>query len=170
MFNLHPERQQFMSQPKPIKRSKELAPLSREHHDGLLLCWKIRTGFARQIEEERIVNYVQHFYNTDLKPHFQKEEDYLFVLLPATDSLRTEAVGQHRELEGLIGLMNNGLAHIALSNFADLLERHIRFEERDLFPHFESVTDTLKLQAVSEQIDSKEKQCEMDWNDKFWIK
>ena len=27
---------------KPIKRSKQLAPLSREHHDGLMYVWKIR--------------------------------------------------------------------------------------------------------------------------------
>ena len=35
-----------MEEIKPLKRSKELAPLSREHHDGLLFAWKIKQGLA----------------------------------------------------------------------------------------------------------------------------
>ena len=33
----------------PIKRSEYLKPLSRDHHQGLLLCWKIRTGLKKGI-------------------------------------------------------------------------------------------------------------------------
>ena len=35
---------------KPIKRHKAIQPLSREHHQGLLLCWKIGKGFEKGIE------------------------------------------------------------------------------------------------------------------------
>ena len=37
--------------PKPQKRHKALQPLSREHHHGLLLSWKIRTGFSKDIAQ-----------------------------------------------------------------------------------------------------------------------
>ena len=41
----------------PIKRSEFLKPISREHHHGLLLCWKIRAGLKKGIEPERIKLY-----------------------------------------------------------------------------------------------------------------
>ena len=31
----------MIQEKKPLKRVKELQELSREHHHGLLLCWKI---------------------------------------------------------------------------------------------------------------------------------
>ncbi len=45
---------------KPIKRSVALKPLSREHHHGLLLSWKIREGFNRNVEIERIKRKDSH--------------------------------------------------------------------------------------------------------------
>jgi len=39
-----------MEPKKPIKRDKVLQPLSHDHHQGLLLCWKIRTGIKKGIE------------------------------------------------------------------------------------------------------------------------
>lgn len=44
--------------PKPIKRHTALKPLSREHHHGLLLSWKIREGLKRNIEIPRIKKYI----------------------------------------------------------------------------------------------------------------
>lgn len=41
---------------KSIKRTKALQPLSRDHHHGLLLCWKIRQGIKLNVEPERIKN------------------------------------------------------------------------------------------------------------------
>ena len=56
---------------KPIKRRKELVPLSRDHHNGLLLCWKIRTGIRTEIDYTRISQYVLYFFEHDLKEHFR---------------------------------------------------------------------------------------------------
>ncbi len=47
-----------METKKPQKRHIALQPLSREHHQGLLLSWKIRKGLSRKIEFDRIQNYV----------------------------------------------------------------------------------------------------------------
>ena len=64
---------------KPIKRSTQLAPLSREHHEGLLFVWKIRQGIKKEVHPERMIAFVQWFWSTELEPHFRKEEN---VLLP----------------------------------------------------------------------------------------
>ena len=55
---------------KPIKRNKALQVVSREHHHGLLLCWKIRTGFSKGISEQLIKKYADGLYTTDMIPHF----------------------------------------------------------------------------------------------------
>ncbi|WP_241739476.1 hypothetical protein [Aestuariibaculum marinum] len=41
---------------KPLKRHKALQPLSREHHYGLLLTWKIRTGFKKISNQNEFTN------------------------------------------------------------------------------------------------------------------
>ena len=63
-----------MNTDKPIQRSEYLKPLSREHHHGLLLCWKIKTGFSKGVELKRIKSYSDWFYKTHLKPHFELED------------------------------------------------------------------------------------------------
>ena len=40
-----------------IKRSKELAPLSPDHHEGLLFVWKIKQGLANKASFETLRNY-----------------------------------------------------------------------------------------------------------------
>ena len=37
---------------KPLKRHAGLVELSRDHHHGLLLSWKIRQGLKKEIEPE----------------------------------------------------------------------------------------------------------------------
>ena len=55
---------------KPQKRHKALQPLSREHHHGLLLSWKIRAGFSENIGPKRIKVYADWFFKNHLIPHF----------------------------------------------------------------------------------------------------
>ena len=66
---------------KPLKRHKALIPFSREHHHGLLLSWKIRSGFSKNIEVERIKKYADWFFINHLIPHFELEEKYIFSLI-----------------------------------------------------------------------------------------
>ena len=65
----------------PIKRHESLKSLSHDHHHGLLLCWKIRTGFKKQIEINRIKFYTDWFFRNHLSPHFDLEEKYVFPVL-----------------------------------------------------------------------------------------
>ena len=68
---------------KPLKRVLELQPLSHDHHHGLQLCWKIRTGFSKKIAPDRIKKHTDWFFKTHLKPHFELEEKYVFPILGA---------------------------------------------------------------------------------------
>src|SRR5690606_21067589 len=86
---------------KPLKRHKALQPLSREHHHGLLLSWKIRSGFSKNIETERIKTYADWFFENHLIPHFEMEEKYLFSILEEDNDLVKRAMAEHRRLKRL---------------------------------------------------------------------
>lgn len=61
-----------------LKRNQNLLKLSRDHHAGLLFCWKICQGVKYHIETGRMINYVKYFRNHHLATHFKEEEDFLF--------------------------------------------------------------------------------------------
>tara|TARA_R110002072_G_scaffold156748_1_gene307289 strand:+ start:1887 stop:2354 length:468 start_codon:yes stop_codon:yes gene_type:complete len=148
----------------PLKRSKGLQSFSREHHQGLLLCWKIRKGFTKGVEKERIKRYADHLYKTNLLPHFKDEEKYVFRILGNDHNLVKKALAEHRRL---IRLFENGKDTVrALSKIEEELEAHIRFEERVLFTEIQQVATPAQLQLVEEQHQEVEA-CEA-WDDKFW--
>ena len=80
---------------KPIKRSEELAPLSREHHDGLLFVWKLRVGLRKNISVERLKKFTFWFWQQHIKPHFYQEEKILSPHLSATDPMLLRMNREH---------------------------------------------------------------------------
>jgi hemerythrin superfamily protein len=97
----------------PIKRHNALQPLSREHHNALLFCWKIREGIKRQVEPERIKQYVNWFWKTHLANHFQTEERYIFPILPAINDNIKQAISEHRTLQQLFETIKKLYNHSA---------------------------------------------------------
>ncbi|MGV8946945.1 MAG: hemerythrin domain-containing protein [Lutibacter sp.] len=116
---------------KIIKRHEALKKYSREHHHGLLLCWKIRAGIKNNTELSRIKTYADWFYQTYLISHFEIEEEYLFPILDDQNNLVRKAISEHRRLKRLFE--DNLDLQKSLSFIEEELERHIRFEERILF-------------------------------------
>jgi len=62
-----------MTSPKPIKRSPQLAPLSREHHDGLMFVWNLRQGLKNGTSNDELRKYILWFWTNHIKPHFFQE-------------------------------------------------------------------------------------------------
>ena len=133
---------------RPLKRAIELQPLSHDHHHGLQLCWKIRTGFSRKIELERIKKYADWFFVTHLEPHFELEENYIFTVLDSSHELVKQALTDHRRLKRLFTQTSD--LEKALGRIEEELEKHIRFEERVLFPEIQSEATELQLSKISE--------------------
>ena len=154
----------------PIRRSPALVPLSRDHHQGLLLCWKIRQGLKGGVEEVRIASYVRHFFAHDLESHFSQEEDYIFPLLPADHPQRQTAETQHAELRAFVAGPNLDESAEALNRFAAALDAHIRFEERTLFGTIEQTASPASLEEVNEKLAAFPHGGEPAWDDQFWIK
>ena len=148
---------------KPIKRHKSLQPLSREHHFGLLLSWKIRTGLKRNIEPLRIKKYTDWFWKTHLIFHFEAEEKYIFSILPHGDTMVKRAITEHRKLRRLFE--NENEVEKSLHAIEEELEKHIRFEERILFNEVQKIATEEQLQLIDEH---HKHEFSDDWDDAFW--
>lgn len=144
------------------KRHESLIPLSREHHYALMLCLRINRGLAGHIND---AGWLQAkalkatlFFESDLVAHFKAEEAVLFPAMRSVTSataLIAELLDEHRRIEGLVGELrgkDSRTIAASLSEFAKLLEAHIRKEERQLFPLCEREFDGSIGVQLSEQI------------------
>ncbi|AZB21985.1 hemerythrin domain-containing protein [Kaistella haifensis] len=147
-----------------MKRHEALVHLSRDHHFGLLLCWKLKEGLKKDISVERMSKYIVLFYEQNLKPHFAEEEETIFLILGNAHPLIEEAISQHRELEKMI---SDGFeTPEQIQTFRDLLELHIRTEERQIFPEIENTATEEELQNLLKQNYPELK--EPEYEDLFW--
>lgn len=130
----------------PIKRHNALQPLSRDHHQGLILAQLIKKGapaykgLPTSLKDKK--DYVISFFNSELKKHFKKEEEILFPPAkdksPEVDIILNEIVVEHRIMEKLLNeIQKTTDLENVLDKLGWLLEKHIRKEERILFPAIE---------------------------------
>ena len=157
-----------MDGPKPIKRSKELAPLSREHHEGLLFAWKIRQGLQNGTDRMVISRFIQWFWDNELEQHFRKEEEVLAAHLPNDNELVQRMFREHEEIEALVNINAMIVDEDIIRQIADAVHDHIRFEEREMFPYAEQVIPAYALANIYDAI-LKTKECS-GWNDEFWLR
>ncbi|MFC5195555.1 hemerythrin domain-containing protein [Bizionia hallyeonensis] len=151
-------------EPKPLKRHKALQPLSREHHHGLLLSWKIRSGFSKNVSVERMKTYADWFFENHLIPHFELEEAEIFSILDSQNELVKKALADHRRIKRLFA--EDSSLDKSLSKIEEELEQHIRFEERILFPEIQKVATEEQLQHIA-KIHQPES-FEDNISDEFW--
>ncbi len=149
---------------KPIKRHDSLKPISRDHHHGLLFCWKIREGFKRKIQADRIRNYADWFWETHLTPHFAIEEYHVFPVLGNNHELVKKALAEHRRLKRLFE--SEAEDAIALGLIEEELEQHIRFEERLLFNEIQDVATPEQLIEIENHHNGPS--TDEAWQDEFW--
>lgn len=158
---------EYMEKKKPIKRHEALKPLSREHHHGLLLCWKIRQGIKMEVEPQRMKNYTEWFKTQYLYPHFEAEEAFVFPVLEDDDPLVKKALAEHRRLRRLFDQDSDVLK--ALSLIEEELDAHIRFEERVVFNEVQRIASSQEF----EEIEAKHHAIPFsddEWEDHFWDK
>ena len=118
------------------RRHESLIPLSHEHHDALMLAWRLRTGNLSKRELELRARHVSAFFDYRLINHMRLEEELLFPacrsVLGVEASLIDVLLSDHRELRAKAAAIKAG-AHDQVDSFCVLLERDIRTEERQLF-------------------------------------
>ena len=144
------------------KRHPSLVPLSREHHVALLLAFRLVHGLppSRQANDspQAQAQDTVRFFQTKLVTHFRAEEQALFPLIrktqphaiPLIDTLLAEHADMRARVQALEQADPAELP-AQLTAFGQLLERHVRSEERELFPLCEArltVDDAERLRAA----------------------
>lgn len=128
-----------------MKRDPRLHGLTSDHHQGLVLARRIARGSLDAAA-------VRQRFETELEPHFLAEEELLLPALAAAGEpalvARTER--DHAALRAHLAAAQRGEPG-RLAAFAALLEEHIRFEERELFPAAESRLPRSALDGIEQR-------------------
>lgn len=156
---------------KPIKRNKHILQLSKDHHFTLLFSWKIRQGLKYGVDTDRIKEYVQYFWQRDMQDHFREEEEILFAVVK--DAKVQKALDDHSQIkeqvEQVLKTPERDDASKKLSLLADTVDAHVRYEERELFPHLEKILTEAQLENIGAQL-KDEQALKDEYADEFWIK
>lgn len=149
-----------------MRRHRALAPLSREHHFALRLAGRLQKKRclpqASSIEPTttELVEQVRAAFAGELDRHFALEED---VVIPRVygrdielDALCTDVVRQHAEMRAMAlevqaASLSDDARDEILARLGDVLEEHVRHEERLVFPRIEAVLDDSALAALAER-------------------
>lgn len=144
-------------------RHPSLIPLSQDHHHGLALALRCRKQALGQIKpmglkglKER-AQELRDFFADNLVVHFRAEEEVLFpqmrALVPESEAILEQLIRDHQQIRAAIPRLEGeaGLGKLVF-DLGDLLERHIRKEERELFPLFEQHIGETGAETVGDEI------------------
>ena len=137
-----------------MKRHRALQPLSRDHHVALVAAQRLRRAAPGDADAARVA--FLEFWNEHGALHFRVEED---VLLPAfaahgdpADARVVQMLVDHVRIRAAAAALAQGEADLeAMRALGTALERHVRLEEREVFPLIE---ETLPEEAAERLVDA----------------
>lgn len=122
-----------------MKRHPALIPISREHHQLLLLAQLLKKdapaykGMPTDLEGK--VEYAENTWDSLFEPHVELEEKVLYPMIysyaPSLSGLISELLKEHQEIAIAFKSLNPQSEE--LDRLGKLIERHVRKEERMLF-------------------------------------
>jgi hemerythrin-like domain-containing protein len=141
-----------------VKRDPSLAPLSREHHQALFIAQKLR----RASEPEPARGDFLRFWAEHGRDHFRVEEEIVLpawaaVAEPDREMMARVAI-EHAQIRAAAQSLAQELPAAAsdLNALGELLNDHVRFEERELFPLVEAALGEEGLARIAPAIAAAE--------------
>jgi quercetin dioxygenase-like cupin family protein/hemerythrin-like domain-containing protein len=127
-----------------VKRHPSLVPLSHDHHHALAQVKRLRREGAAAVPE------FLRFFASETTRHFREEEELVFPLLYGDEPVQLrEVLLQHQRLRSLALRLRDG--EDVVRELADLLEAHIRLEERDVFELVQRLVPEERLASLGLQ-------------------
>jgi hemerythrin-like domain-containing protein len=146
-----------------VRRSRQLKPFSSEHHHALLVAFQLKQALAGHAESagaprdlQGLVALVRRFDDQVMRTHTRTEEDVLGEYLAPEDAQRLRS--EHQELTRLVEAVKKQAPaeqRASLSAFATLLDRHVRWEEREIFPYAEGHLDAATLADIGGEVERR---------------
>ncbi len=146
------------------KRHPSLVPVSRDHHEGLLLAVRLQQG------ENALLKLWSHdtawqaravvdFYQEHLVRHFAVEEEKVFPTAQQSVAeaapIVTKLLEQHEWFRSTAPAMKGreeAVTRDELVTFGQRLEEHIRIEDRELFPLMEEHIEPSVLEKLEKDV------------------
>jgi len=137
-----------------MKRHPSLKKLSSDHHQGLVYSKKLISAAAKtEAEAEEIFVMFAKFFNGELQDHFTEEENHLtpyFINNPLIERMQAE----HKNMKAAFEALNTGGSDLkaGLADLGEMLNDHIRFEEKELFPMIENTLSESELEEIGSKL------------------
>jgi hemerythrin-like domain-containing protein len=140
-----------------LKRHENLIPLTHDHHDALAQARRLELAAQASLPARLAAsNSFVDFFESDTRAHFREEEELVFPLVIDAAEAETPLIHlllEHVRVYALVGKLRSEIVAgdstgETMSSIASLLQSHIRFEEKVLFPLVESLAPE-KLRAVN---------------------
>ena len=140
-----------------MTRHPALRPLSDEHHRELVHAQTLLQA-AELESQERVAaahTYVASFF-AETVGHFRREEEELFPLYvrhAGSTAMLERILLEHMQLHGLVRALRaeaaaGDVAPETLRALGNLLDHHVRVEERELFEEIQRVVPSKELEAL----------------------
>jgi hemerythrin-like domain-containing protein len=138
-------------------RDPSLIPLSQQHHNGLALCVLTRRSLAEDSSTANVAKLARRVidrYELELVNHFEIEEQVLF---PACGPMPIvgELLADHRAIEAFVAQLRTAPSAMLLEQFCELLTKHIRREENELFEQIQRALPREVLDRAGSEIDRR---------------
>lgn len=145
-----------------MKRHKSLFTLSHDHHHGLIAAQVLKKN-APKYEKlptsfEGKTEYILKFYEEELVPHFDAEEKILFPFVKGRDNeidlIIKDLISEHNKMsEYISAIKKNEHDENLMDELAQLLDGHIRKEERILFEKIQEKFENEELEKIQELLE-----------------
>jgi iron-sulfur cluster repair protein YtfE (RIC family) len=150
-----------------MKRTPELRTLSEDHHHGLVHARRLQKAGEGDsaYRTEKVARDFLDFWQKDTAIHFRKEEE---VLLPVvaryggdvTQSPVVEMLEGHARIRGVVMRLSDEVVSRrvrpeTMRSIGELLEEHIRLEERVVFPMAEDWMPEAALTELAARLEVK---------------
>jgi hemerythrin-like domain-containing protein len=142
-------------------RDPALIPLSQQHHNGLALCVLTERSLGADASPANVAKLAKRAidrYEIELTNHFDIEEQLLFPMIErelGKTAILADLIADHRTLEGMIDQLRTAPSAERLEKFCELLRRHIRREENELFQDIQQRLPAGVLETVGKEIDAR---------------
>lgn len=139
------------------QRHDALKPLSHHHHHALVQAMELKQAGTEKTDKSlgESIRGLIDYWERDAVLHFRDEEE---VLLPLYEvyaektetELMKEMLYQHMQIRSFVYAIreNREDPYEKMNQLGELLEKNVRFEEREIFPIIEDVVPDKYLHQV----------------------
>src|SRR5699024_1194057 len=142
---------------KGIKRNEALYPLSHHHTNALFIALKLKQAGTKKsrLSLEEVKKDAVSFFEPGGKKHFREEEEVLLTAYAQYASIDRseiqEMLLEHVKIRAKFDTLNKSdtIDVSFMHDLGNLLESHIRKEERIIFPMIEKAVPEEKLRELA---------------------